>query len=145
MSSSRLAARSAREALKKETCRICQSRQFTQAIHRSGTVKFSPLSSRHSTNVQRRNYAAPMRLDGPRARADVDARGRLGFYTMNKQQGALKMEPHTAQSIYHDFMAQKDRLDHGSNVLRLAKSAFDGCISEKQRLSNINRVPCSAR
>jgi hypothetical protein len=123
MLSSRLAARSARAVLKKDTCSICQSRQFTQALHRSGTVKLSLNSSRHGTNVQRRNYAA-MRLDGPRARADVDARARLGFYTMNKQQGALKMEPHTAQSIYHDFMAQKDRMDHASNVLRLAKSAF---------------------
>ncbi|KAF1833493.1 hypothetical protein BDW02DRAFT_598972 [Decorospora gaudefroyi] len=54
-------------------------------------------------------------------RADMDARARLGFYTANQKQKALHMEPHTADSIYKDFLAQKSSMDHGSNVLRLAK------------------------
>jgi hypothetical protein len=34
------------------------------------------------------------------------------------------MEPHIAQSIYHDFIVQKGNMDHGTNVLRLTKSVF---------------------
>ena len=124
MAFSRIASRSVRAAAKIEPCIICQSRQITLAAHRSGAAKLSPLSRRHAIGTQVRSYATPKRLDGPRARADVDARSRLGFYTMMKQQKILKMEPHMAQSIYHDFLTQKGNVDHGTNVLRLMKSAF---------------------
>ncbi|RMZ67867.1 hypothetical protein GMOD_00003919 [Pyrenophora seminiperda CCB06] len=64
------------------------------------------------------------KLDGPKLRADVDARSRLGLYAMTKQQAILQMQPHTAQSIYEDFVAHKSKMDHGSNVRRIVKSGF---------------------
>jgi hypothetical protein len=63
-------------------------------------------------------------LDVQRARIDVDKRARLGFYTLNRQQGVLKMEPHTADAIYADFIHQKKNMDPGSNIRRIEKSVF---------------------
>ncbi|KAA8617410.1 hypothetical protein PtrSN002B_010523 [Pyrenophora tritici-repentis] len=62
-----------------------------------------------------------MRLDATRLRADVDARSRLGFYTLYKQQAVLVMEPHTALSIYADFAAHKNDTDYGSQVQRIVQ------------------------
>jgi hypothetical protein len=141
MSSSRLVSRSMRAVATLEPCAFCQARQFTRGFGRNGAAKLSPSSIWRATSIQSRNYATRQRLDGSRARADVDARARLGFYTMSKQQGILKMEPHTADSIYKDFLAHKDSMGYGSSVLRLAQSAFWACVSMRTSSANINRVP----
>ncbi|KAI4956295.1 hypothetical protein J4E91_000506 [Alternaria rosae] len=57
----------------------------------------------------------------PRARVDADARARLGFYTICKQQSTLNIEPRTALSIYDDFVAQTKTISHSDNVLRIVK------------------------
>ena len=107
-------------------CLTCPSSQFTRAIQHNGIAKLASYSHQPRTGVQfhSRSYATKQRLDGPRARADVDERSRLGFYTLTKQQGFLNMEPRTAQSIYQDFVANKSKIDHGDNVLRLVESVF---------------------
>ncbi|KAF1935687.1 hypothetical protein EJ02DRAFT_360970 [Clathrospora elynae] len=120
-SSYRLVTRPAKYLLR-QPCVFCQSRQFITSINRNGASKLSN-SLNGTANppraiAQRRNYAA-QKLDVQRLRTDVDARARLGFYTLSKQQGTIKMEPHTADSIYKDFLAQKNKMDHGSNIQRL--------------------------
>lgn len=79
------------------------------------------------------SYATKQRIDGQRARADADARGRLGFYTLTKQQGIHNIEPHTAMSIYDDFVAHKKTMAHGKNVLRIVNSGFHAhtCIHRR--------------
>ena len=71
----------------------------------------------------RRGYATQT-FDAKRARADVDKRSRIGFYTLSKQQRTLRMDANTADSIVSDFLHQKSNMDHGSNIRRLAKSVF---------------------
>jgi hypothetical protein len=125
MSFSRIGRSSARAVAKIENCLIYQSRQFTRATRHNDIAQLASSSYRQktSTRIQSREYATKQRFDSARARADVDERSRLGFYTLTKQQGALKMEPHTAQSLYQDFVAHKSKMDHGTNVLRLVESA----------------------
>jgi hypothetical protein len=111
-----------------ETCFLCQPRQLTPLLRENNTAGLLTVASWHprstKLSIQNRHYAAP-KLDVQRFRRDVDTRARLGFYTLSKQQGALgPLEPHTADSIYKDFITQKDKIDHGSNVLRLAKSTL---------------------
>jgi hypothetical protein len=143
MPPSRLASRSARALTHLEPCTICRLRQSPLAAHRNGAAKPLPLSSRHAINTQLRNHATRTTLDGRRARTEVDARARLGFYTLQKK--LLNMEPHIAQSIYHDFIAQKSNMDHGTNVLRLTKSVFRTWVSKQMEISNIHRVQRPAR
>ena len=123
MSVSRLGRRSARAFGQFETCLICQSHQYTESALKKHIAKLGPsIPQRQSFQFQSRNYAVKQRFDAPRARADVDERSRLGFYTLSNQQGVLKMEPRLAQSLYADFVAHKGKMDHGVNVLRLVKS-----------------------
>lgn len=126
MSLSRLGWRSAKATGQSRICLICQSRQFTQAVKYKGTAKLASVPNRQNTSIQIQiqNYATKRGFNASRVRADVDERGRLGFYTLTKQQGILKMEPRTAQSLYQDFITHKNKMDHGTNVLRLAKSAY---------------------
>lgn len=126
MSSSRLVPLSIRPALLAESCFFCQARCFTASVHRNGTTKLlRPPNWRAeatSNPIVRRGYAT-QRFDAKRARVDVDKRARVGFYTLSKQQGALKMDANTADSIVADFLHQKSNMEHGSNIQRLAQSA----------------------
>jgi len=89
--------------------------------------------------MQTRSYAIKLKLDGPRLRSDVDARARLGFYTITKQQAILHIEPHTAQSIYEDFVAHKDKMDYGSHVRRIVQSGFQ-VYSSVNKGADISRI-----
>jgi hypothetical protein len=121
MSSSRVALRSARAIASLEPCLMCQSRQLVSTVRRNATRY--PLSSYwFATSMQVQSYATKQRIDGPRARAEVDARGRLGFYTLTKQQRIHNIEPHTAMSIYDDFVAHRKATTDGQNVLRIVNS-----------------------
>jgi hypothetical protein len=129
MASYRLAKRSVKGIGSLETCLACQLRQWIPVFHESNTTRIFTTSNGHAKTIksssQIRSYAA-QKLDVQRLRKDVDARARLGFYELSKQQGAFskKMEKGIADSIYKDFLAQKSTMDHGKNVLRLAKSVF---------------------
>ncbi|EUC32028.1 hypothetical protein COCCADRAFT_99764 [Bipolaris zeicola 26-R-13] len=123
MSLSRIGGGSTRTVEKIGNCLICQFRQFTRTAQYKGAPRLipSPHRQKASTPIQIRKYATKSRFDAPKARADVDERSRLGFYTLAKQQGTLKMEPRIAQSLYQDFVTHKNKMDHGTNILRLVK------------------------
>jgi hypothetical protein len=77
-----------------------------------------------ATGIRTQSYATKQRLDAPKLRTDIDATARLGFYTLNKQEGILNIEPHTALSIYDDFVAHKKTMPHSHNVSRIVESGF---------------------
>lgn len=129
MSLSRIGGGSTRTVEKIGNCLICQFRQFTRTAQYKGAPRLipSPHRQKASTPIQIRKYATKSRFDAPKARADVDERSRLGFFTLAKQQGTLKMEPRIAQSLYQDFVTHKNKMDHGTNILRLVKSECRIC------------------
>jgi hypothetical protein len=121
-----LATPSARSLSIFETCIFCQSRQLAGfARNKTGRrlLKHLGYPTRVTiSNSQRQSYTSPavQRLDVRRLRADVDERGRLGFYTLTKKQGALHMEAATANSIVKEFLHRQKSMDHKSNVEQLA-------------------------
>ncbi|CAE7188391.1 hypothetical protein HRS9139_07623 [Pyrenophora teres f. teres] len=119
--SSNIVSRSVRAVPSLETCLRCKIRQFFPAVRPYATKSSLSRAPALGTGIQTRHYAMKMKLDAPRLRADIDARSRLGFYTLNKQQAILAMEPHTAQSIYADFAAHKNNTDYGSQVQRIVQ------------------------
>ena len=127
MSSKSVLSCSSRCARTREICNFGCSRQLRLVIQKNGAT--GPLIStvgRVQTSdikVPRRHYATQV-LDVQRLRTDVDKRSRVGFYTLNKSLNVLHMDPHKADSIYADFVTQKNKLDHGANVQRLVQSAF---------------------
>lgn len=123
MAAFRIALRSARAIARLEPCIMCQSHQLALAIRRNAT-RYPTSSCDFATSMRVQNYATKQRIDAPRLRADVDARGRLGFYTLTKHERIHKIEPRTAMSIYDDFVAHKNTMSHGKNVLRIVNS---GC------------------
>lgn len=76
----------------------------------------------------RRNYATQT-LDIGQIRANGDERTRTGFYQLSKMQGSLSMESDKANAIYKEFLANKNKLNHGSNVRKLANRMLSCCNS----------------
>lgn len=124
MSSSRIAVHSLRTLKTPRSCILCKSHQLTQPKFFNGA--FDPSSSECqartlNSKIWNRRYAT-QRPDYQRIRKDGDARSRLGFYQLSKSHGALRLEPAKADSIFKDFIHQKDNMNHGDNVKRLAQS-----------------------
>jgi hypothetical protein len=86
--------------------------------------KWQPRTSR--SIISSREYATVPRqkLDVQRLRLDVDERARLGFYTLVKTQGALKIERDVANAVIKEFTARQTTIDHSSNIKSLASSAL---------------------
>lgn len=59
-----------------------------------------------------------------RLRADVDKKGRLGWYKLTKAQKILLLEPTVAEAIYNDFVAHKDRKEFGKVIKQLMTSSY---------------------
>jgi hypothetical protein len=125
MSSSRLATHTARSLSTARPCVFCHSRQYAQTCGNAATTPSMRPSGRAITG-RIRAYAtnSGQKLDVQRLRVDIDEKGRLGFYTLSQQQGALLMDRVKANSIAKEFLAREKTMDHGSNIKGLASSAF---------------------
>ena len=124
MSLSRFGPISARALRNPELCWVCSARQMARvppAGHTASSTSSIYQSPARKSSMQKRHYAA-QNIDVSKVRRDVDNRARLGFYTLSNKQGALRMDPHKADSIYADFLHHKNKMDHGSNIRRLAES-----------------------
>jgi hypothetical protein len=125
MSSSRLAKNGSVLTRAGKCCLFCNVRQIAIA---PGALKhsFQPIKCARVNSIDgaRRAYATSsgQRHDVQRYRKDVDERGRLGYYILSKQQGALHMESAKANSIVKEFLAKQKTTDHRSNVQHLATS-----------------------
>ncbi|KAJ4330282.1 hypothetical protein N0V95_010081 [Ascochyta clinopodiicola] len=111
MSSSRLLARSARSIIRPDVCVFCHARQLLP-VNCSNTIRLPAKATQ--SNVFKRNYA--QKLDVKRLRADVDKKGRYGWYALTKKQGVLLVERDKAEAIYNDFVAHKDKKEYGKLV-----------------------------
>jgi hypothetical protein len=80
------------------------------------------------------------KLDVERLRRDVDEKARLGFYTLNQQQGALHMDRVKANSIAKEFLAKQNTMDYGSNVKHLSSSVFRSPHHRQAGYANLCRV-----
>ena len=117
MSSSRVLARSASAALRLDVCAFCRVRPSLPIVGRYNAAAASqPVVSR----VHRRSYA--QRLDVKSLRADVDKRGRIGWYHLTSGQKILLLQPDVAEAIYSDFVAHKNGKDDGKLVKHLVSS-----------------------
>ncbi|XPT03320.1 hypothetical protein M3J09_012414 [Ascochyta lentis] len=111
MSSSRLLARSASSIVRPDVCVFCRARQLLP-VNCNSAFRL-PAKATHS-NVIKRTYA--QKLDVKRLRADVDKKGRFGWYALTKKQGVLLVERDKAEAIYNDFVAHKDKKEYGKLV-----------------------------
>lgn len=110
MSPSRFLARSASLAARSDVCVFFHTRQqFANA--RNSSFRFSA-----GTLQPRRTYA--LNLDVKRLRTDVDKRSRVGWYILQKKQGALLVNADKAEAIYKDFVAH----NHTKSYRSLVKS-----------------------
>jgi hypothetical protein len=106
----------------------CNVHQIAANTNASGALKhsFQPIKRARVTGIDgaRRAYATSsgQRHDVQRYRKDVDERGRLGYYILSKQQGALHMESAKANAIVKEFLAKQKTMDHRSNIQHLATS-----------------------
>jgi hypothetical protein len=129
MSSFQIVSRSLRAWRDPGLCVFCSSHRIASNVHNGAAKRSTHHAARaRSTGfvTSTRAYAtAPgQKLDVRRVRLDVDERGRIGFYTMNKMQGVLHMDPSKANSIVKEFLAKQKTLDHVSNIKYLASSVF---------------------
>ncbi|KAJ4985522.1 hypothetical protein SVAN01_08993 [Stagonosporopsis vannaccii] len=116
MSSSRVLARSTSSLSRSDVCAFCHARQLLPAGWNSA---FRTPTKAAQHQASRRGYA--QKLDVKRLRADVDKKGRLGWYKMTKDQKILLLEPAVAEAIYNDFVAHKDRKEYGKVIKQLMK------------------------
>lgn len=72
----------------------------------------------------KRDYA--QKLDVKRLRADVDKKGRVGWYKLTKKQGLLLLEADKAEAIYNDFVAHKDKKEYAKLVKQFTTSSYEG-------------------
>lgn len=120
MSSSRVLARTASLAARSDVCAFCHARQLLPAGRNSN---FQLPTKTTQSSIFKRNYA--QKLDVKRLRADVDKKARVGWYKMTKGQRILLLEPDVAEAIYNDFVAHKDRKEHGRLIKQLMISWFE--------------------
>lgn len=130
MSSSRLTTKGSVLARASKRCLSCNVHQIATNTIAPGALKhsFQPIKCARVTDIDgaRRAYATPsgQRHDVQRYRKDVDERGRVGYYVLSKQQGALHMESSKANSIVKEFLAKQKTMDHRSNIQHLATSVL---------------------
>jgi hypothetical protein len=126
MASPRLLLRPAGTLKNIQPCIFCQSRQFVRNVHPDSARKPFHWSTAKTFITSSAAYATSpgQRPNVERLRIDVDKHARVGFYTLNRQQRALLTDENTAESIFTDFVAQQNNMDHGSNIKRLAASVF---------------------
>lgn len=128
MSSSLLATKRSVLTRASKCCLSCNVRQVAANTIAPGALKhpYQPITCARVNSIDgtRRAYATSsgQRHDVQRYRKDVDERGRLGYYILSKQQGALHMESAKANSIVKEFVAKQKTTDHRSNVQHLATS-----------------------
>ncbi|KAH6200103.1 hypothetical protein HBI53_156660 [Parastagonospora nodorum] len=126
MSSSRLPTRGSVLARAVKCYLSCNVHQIAANTNALGALKhsFQPIKRARVTGIDgaRRAYATSsgQRHDVQRYRKDVDERGRLGYYVLSKQQGALHMESAKANAIVKEFLAKQKTMDHRSNIQHLA-------------------------
>lgn len=124
MAAQRLTMRPTQMLPRIELCIFCRMRPSLNKVQGFRLTNERARRARSNDTIRFYAAAAGQRYDTKRYRADVDKRARLGLYTLTKREGILKMQPHKADAIYTDFVAQKNNLDPGSNIKRLATSAF---------------------
>jgi hypothetical protein len=129
MSSPRLVTRSLRAWRDPNPCVFCSSLQIASnvrngAAERSTSHGARTRSTGYVTSTRAYATAPGLKFDAKRYRVDVDERARIGFYTMNKMQGVLLMDPSKANSIAKEFLAKQKTMDNVRNIKHLASSVF---------------------
>jgi hypothetical protein len=113
----------------------CHFRQSGPYLHSNGTTEPWTLFGRRPRSIFAKRdgtiaTSTGQKLDVKRLRHDVDEKARMGFYTLNQQQGALHMDRVKANSIAKEFLAKQGTMEHGRNVKQLSSSVFRSLLPE---------------